>query len=70
MIHPTDPKKVTKKEGQCEDTQILLGRGNKIVMGGRGKKEPVWEREGGEEHGGRINYGERQLRGPVGQENE
>jgi hypothetical protein len=36
MIHPTDPKKLNKKESPSEDALISLRRGNKIVIGGRG----------------------------------
>ena len=39
MIQPSDPKKLNKKEGPSKDASIPLRRGNKIVMGGRGKKE-------------------------------
>ena len=37
MIHPTDPKKFNK-EGPSEDASISPRRGNKIVMGGEGRK--------------------------------
>jgi hypothetical protein len=40
-IHNTDSKKLDKKESPR--------RGNKIVMGDRGREEPEWERGGGEE---------------------
>ena len=49
MLHSTDPKKLNKKEGPSEDASIPLRRGNKIVMGDRGRKGTVWERgESGE----------------------
>jgi hypothetical protein len=37
MIHPTDSKKLNKKEGPNEDASIPLRRGNKIITGGRGR---------------------------------
>ena len=43
MIHPTDLKKLNK-EGPSKDASILLRRGNNIVMKGRGRKGPGWER--------------------------
>ena len=43
MIHPTDPKKLNKKEGSSEDASIPLRKENKIIMGVRK----------GEESGGR-----------------
>ena len=61
MLYSTDPKKLSKKEGQSEDARISLRRGNKIVirdrsgMELRGKKmgrergrvqEQVWGRTG------------------------
>ena len=36
--HSTDPKKLNKKEDPSEDALISLRRGNKIVIGGRGRK--------------------------------
>jgi hypothetical protein len=51
------------------DTSIPLRKGNKIMMGGRGKEGPVWER-GGEREGGRIRYGGRQERSPESQKSE
>jgi hypothetical protein len=41
MIQLTDHMKLTKKENQSVDTSVLLRRGNKINVGGRG-----WERLG------------------------
>jgi hypothetical protein len=55
MIHPTDPKKPNKKEDPSEDASILLRRGNKIIMGARGREGPGWER--GEGRRERIRYG-------------
>jgi hypothetical protein len=40
-IHPTDSKKLNKKEGPSEDASILIRMGNIIIMGGRGKEGPV-----------------------------
>jgi hypothetical protein len=34
---PTDSKKLNKKKGPSVDTLIPLRRGNKIIMGGRGR---------------------------------
>jgi len=63
MIKPTDLKKFIRKEGPSEDTSIPLRRGNKIIIGGRGKKERSWRR-------GRVRCKVRQERSPEGQENE
>jgi hypothetical protein len=68
MLHSTDPKKINKKEGPSEDASILFRKGNKIIMGGRGREGLGCER-GGDKRG-RIRYGNRQERGPEGQENE
>ena len=35
MIHPTDPKKLYKKEDPIEHASIALRRGSKIVLEGR-----------------------------------
>ena len=35
----------------------MLEEGTKIITGGRGRKEPRWERGRGGEKGGRIKYG-------------
>ena len=55
MLQSTDPKKLNKKEGPSEDASIPLRRGNKIIMGGRGREGPGWERgqggKGGPESG-------------------
>ena len=48
-IHNTDSKKLDKKESPR--------RGNKIVMGDRGREGPEWER-GGEERGTGSGTGE------------
>ena len=57
MIYPTDHKKFNKKEGPSEDASIPLRRGNKIIMGGRGREEPGWKRGGIGEVGRSIRYG-------------
>jgi len=45
--------------------------GNKIIIGGRGKKGFGKEKGGrGEKRGSRIRYGKRQERNTEGQENE
>jgi hypothetical protein len=51
MIEPIEFKKINKKEGPSENASIPLGRRNKIIMKGRGKKEPGWERGGGGKRG-------------------
>jgi hypothetical protein len=43
--------KFKKKENQSVDASILLRMENKIIMGGRGREEPVREREGKEKGG-------------------
>ena len=40
MIHPTDPKKLNKKEGPSKDASTTFRRVNKIVIGGRGREVP------------------------------
>jgi hypothetical protein len=39
-IHPIDPKKLNKREDTTKHASIPLRRGNKIIMGGRGKERP------------------------------
>jgi hypothetical protein len=39
MMYPTEPKKLNKKQGPSEDVSIPLRRGNKIIMGGRGRRD-------------------------------
>ena len=46
MIQPTDRKKLNIKEGPRKDASISLRRGNKIVMEGRRRNGPGWERGG------------------------
>jgi hypothetical protein len=46
-----------KKEGPSEDASIPLRRGNKIITGGRGRKECRWERGGGREKGAGSGMG-------------
>ena len=48
--------KLNKKEGLSVEVSTPLRRGNKIIMGGRRRERPGWER--GREKGGRIRYGE------------
>jgi hypothetical protein len=38
MIKPIDHMKLKKKEDQSVDASVLLRRGNKIIIGGRGKE--------------------------------
>ena len=54
MIQLTDHKKFNKQADPSENDSILLRRGNKIIKGGRGRKEPGMEKEGGREKGSRI----------------
>jgi hypothetical protein len=55
MIQPTDHRKFSKKGDPSEDVSIPLRKGNKIIMGGRGKERPGWELgEGGNR--GKIRY--------------
>jgi hypothetical protein len=58
MIQLTDHVKFNKKEGQSMDASKLLRRGNKIIMGGRGRDlgRRGEERENRES---RISYGKR-----------
>jgi hypothetical protein len=69
MTHPTDHKKFDKKEGPSEDSSTTLGRRNRIILGGKGRERPRWERRGGGEEG-RIRYVGRQERSPEVQENK
>ena len=39
------------------DASISLRRGNKIIMGGKGREGPGWERGGGGEKGGKEEAG-------------
>lgn len=54
MIQLTDHIKLNKKEVNLVDASIPLRRRNKIIMEGRRREEPGWERKGGEKKGGRI----------------
>ena len=47
MIQLTDHMKFKKKEDQSVDASVLLRRGNKIIMGGRGREGTGRERGGG-----------------------
>ena len=49
MIKPIDHMKLKKKEDQSVDASVLLRRGNKIIIGGRGWEGLRRKREGGEE---------------------
>jgi hypothetical protein len=55
--------KLSKKGGQTVDVSVTIRRGNKVIMSGRGREGPEWERR----WGGRISYGKRS---PESQENE
>jgi hypothetical protein len=44
--------KLKKKEDQSVDASVLLGRGNKIITGGRGREGPWREKGGGGKEGG------------------
>jgi hypothetical protein len=51
MTQLRDHKKLNKKIDKSIDASVLLKRGHKIIMGGRGKEGPSTEggRGGGEE---------------------
>ena len=52
MIQFTDHMKLKKKEDQSVNASVLLRRGNKIIIGGRGRKEFGRKRRGeGEREG-------------------
>ena len=44
MIQLSDHMKLNRKEGPSVDASIPLRRGNKIIMGGRGREGPVWDK--------------------------
>jgi hypothetical protein len=44
MLHSTDSKKLNKKEGSSEDTQISFRKRNKIVIGSRWREGSRCER--------------------------
>jgi hypothetical protein len=69
MIYSTDPKKLSKKEGPSMDASITLRRENRIIMGGRCREEPRWEREVGGKRGQEQVWGGQES-GPEGQQNE
>jgi hypothetical protein len=69
MIQPTGPKKLKKKEGPSDNTQIPLRRGNKIIMECIRRDGSGQEMGGGGERGQDQVWG-RQRRGQDGQENE
>jgi hypothetical protein len=48
-----------KKEDQSVDASVLLRRGNKMIMGGRGREGPGRERGGGGKKEGRMRCGRR-----------
>jgi hypothetical protein len=52
MIHLTKCVKFNKKEDPSEDASIPLRRGNKIIMGFRGREGPLYKKGGGGERGG------------------
>ena len=71
-----DNKKFNKQEGASQVASIPLTKGNKIIMGGRGRKgeregsgwQGAWEKG---EKDNRIGYGQtEEERSPEGQENE
>jgi hypothetical protein len=66
MIQLTDHVKLNKKEGQSMDASIPLRRGNKMIMGSRGRECYGWER-GGERKGEQVQVWEEtgeKSRGP------
>ena len=62
-IKHIDYKKFNKKEGPSNDASIPLRRGNKIIMGGRGRERP------GRERGGERRRGEASAVGEDGEKN-
>lgn len=65
LIHVLkDHGKLNKKEGPSAHTPNPIGRRNKMIMRGRGRKEPGWGK------GGAIRYRGRQERSPKCQKNE
>ena len=56
MIQLTDHMKLKKKKDQCVDASILHRKGNKIIMGGRGRNGPGMETVGCREEGDSIRY--------------
>ena len=70
MIHPTDPKKLNKKEGQHKDASNPLRMGEENNCG-RQRERGTWVGEGRKKgKRSRIGYGARQERSPQSQENE
>ena len=57
MIQLTDHMKLNKKEGQSIDASKPLKRGNKIIMGGRWRERPRWERGGEKKKGVGLGMG-------------
>jgi hypothetical protein len=49
--------KLKEKEDQRVDVSVLLRRGYKIIMGGRGREGLGRERERGGDKGGRVRCG-------------
>jgi hypothetical protein len=65
--HYTTHKKLNKNEGQSVDASIPLRRGNKIIMGGRGREGPGDRKEGKGKDGAKKKVWEEtgeKLRGP------
>jgi hypothetical protein len=44
MIQHTSHMKLKKNEGPSVDSSVPLRRKNKIIIGGRGKEGPGWQR--------------------------
>jgi hypothetical protein len=62
--------KLKKKEDLSVDASVLLRRGKKIIMGGRGREGPGRKRGEGGIKAGRIRCGNKQGRSTEGQEIE
>jgi hypothetical protein len=67
-LHPTDPKKLNKKDRPSENASIPLRRENKVIVGGRGMERH--ECEGAGSRGTGSGVGRKQKKSPEDQENE
>jgi hypothetical protein len=65
-----DHMELNKKEGQNLEASNPLRRGNKIIMGGRGREEPRQDGEGNGKEVGRAWYRNRHEKSPEDQESK